>query len=132
MEVINKEQATKEIERWLDFKRVRPQKRADQESQIETLIECVMHGTVEVDEDCFLVQNLSFGLGNDESIKQLKYKPRLSVFESQKHLKGVSASDADGRLVAYISALTNSSKNVIGQMDSEDISIGQTIALFFL
>ncbi len=48
------------------------------------------------------------------------------------HLQGVKPSDADGRVGAYIAALTSTPKAVINCLDTEDYGIAQSIAIFFL
>jgi hypothetical protein len=77
-----------------------------------------------------LVQILKFPISDE--IDKLVFKPRIKVNTIQVHLQGVKSSDADGRVTAYIAALTSKPKEVIKSMDTEDYSIGKSIAYFFL
>ena len=131
-EVVNIDSATAEIDKWLDHKRINEKKREDQKSTIDSLIDAVRFGMLTVDEDFNLVQKLYFPIGNNQEVEELKYKPRIGVGTVHRHLKGLKADDADGRLAAYVAALTNSTKAQIAALDTEDYGVGQSIAIFFL
>lgn len=132
-DVVSIDVAEKDINAWLDHKRVNDKKRESNAAQIEALTEAVQMGRLSFSQDeKVLVQKLDIPLGKNGEIKELKYKSRMVIGEIHQHLKGVKSDDADGRLLAYVSALTNQTKGMIGQMDTEDYSISQTIAVFFL
>jgi hypothetical protein len=48
------------------------------------------------------------------------------------HMKDVKSTDADGRLLAHVAALTGKNKEIINKMDSSDYAIASAIAMFFL
>lgn len=132
-EVVNIDTATAEIGKWLDHKRINEKKREDQKSTIDTLIDAVRFGLLTVDEENFnLIQKLNFPVGNNGEIDELKFRPRMGVGQVHRHLKGLKSDDADGRLAAYVAALTGRTKIEIGHLDTEDYSVGQSIAIFFL
>ncbi len=124
--------AEEEINKWLDCKRVNAKKRESYEDYIETLINAIADGFLTLSEDNALVQKLRFPLENESPLSELSYKPRLKVSTIHTHLNGVKSSDADGRICAYVAALTSKPKDVIKGLDTEDYSIAQAIAAFFL
>jgi len=132
MAAVAKDVAAKEIERWLDAKKVNERKREAYADSIETLTDAVSDGVLTVDGEHNLVQLLKFPTEGEVPVTSLKYKPRLKVATIHLHLQGVKTSDADGRILAYIAALTGTPKEIVRSLDTEDYSIGQAIAIFFL
>lgn len=132
MDKINVETAQKDVERWLDLKKIGSTKRQSMKDSIEGLVEGIRDGILSINEKGEIQQTLKFPLGEDESIKTLVFKPRISIKEVKPYLKEVKGSDVDGRLAAYVAALTNTSKDIIEKMDSEDSGISNSIAVFFL
>jgi len=130
--LVDKETATKEIESWLDYKKVSPKKRETAKENIENLIDAVQEGTLVVNADKTITHKLKFPLEGEASINELCYKPRISSGLVQMHMQGVKSSDLFGTYHAYGAALTTKPKEVIKKLDSEDFSIVQNISLFFL
>lgn len=128
---INKEIATAEINQWLDKKKVLESKREFYKDHIEILIEALCEGLLTVGEDGTITQILSFPL-EEAQITELKFKPRLNRKMVTPHLNGVKASDGDGRILAYMSALTGQSKNILNTLDFEDSRISDSIVVFFV
>lgn len=124
--------AKKEVDKWLDYKCVNEKKRESYEEQIEILIDAIADGILTLAEDNTLVHKLLFPLEGELPLSELKYKPRIKVSTIQAHLNGVKSKDADGRLCAYVAALTSKPKAVIQGLDTEDYSVSQSIAIFFL
>ena len=134
MSKISKEKAMEEITSWLDFKKVSDNKREVQKDTIETLVDAISDGSLVLTEDKSLLMKLKFPVEaeNDMGFSELKFRPRLKTETVQKHLQGVKPSDVDGRLTAYIAALTSTPKSSIVKMDSEDTGLASAIAVFFL
>jgi hypothetical protein len=132
-EVVSKVVAQKEIETWLEYKKIGPIKREDYASNISTMVEAIMQGHLELDpETKKLTHKLKFPFGAEKQVSQVVYKPRVDYQGVRAYLDGVKASDFDERLVAYFSALTDEPKNYFRRMDSEDQGIAKAIALFFV
>lgn len=133
---IAREVAEQEVLSWLEHKKVNDRKRQNYKENIETLIDAISVGILTLNDDKTFVQSLNFPIGvgekGEEKITSLSYKPRLKVQTVQVCLQGIKASDADGRVCGYISALTGTDRNIIKQLDTEDYSIGESIAIFFL
>lgn len=130
---ITEELAIKEVEKWLDYKRVSDKKREESESQIETMVSAIMEGDLVVSESGNkLTHNLRFPIGNNEEIKTLSYKARLSVKDRNRSLKGIKPTDTPEYILGHISALSDQNKALISEMDTEDHNIAQSIALFFM
>lgn len=132
-EKVTKEIATKEVTAWLDYKRTKEAQRESLKGQIDTLVEAVMFGDVSINPDTQVITHkLIVPEATDKLYTELEYKPRISVGELQKASTNVKATDFDGKVVAYISALTGKGISHIQKLDSEDFKIGQAIALFFM
>lgn len=129
---VSREVATTDINRWLEAKRVRQSKKTLLADNIEVLVEEVMEGFITIDDDCNLTQRLRFPIGLNENIKELKFKSRLKVLEINEFLKNVKPGDNDGRVLAYILAATEQPLGIIQSLDTEDLGVSQSIAVFFL
>lgn len=129
MSKVSQEVAEREVNEWLDFKRIKTSRRKDLEDQIEGLVNLVMEGDMVILED----KTIELALGQPlDSKSKLTFKPRLSLREVQPRLREVKPGDADGRLMAYICALTGESMGVLGLMDTVDYTACTNIAVFFL
>lgn len=133
---VNRETAEKEINQWLDFKRVSRKKREENEEAIEQLVEAIMDGVLSFSsEDHTLVHTLQVPIENSEGTvvqKEFTYKPRIKVSDIHREMKGIKASDMDARVSAYLSAITGESRNVLIQMDTVDYAISQQLVVFFI
>lgn len=130
--LITEEIAEKTVNKWLDHKRVKETKREGLEAQIGSMVEAVMCGDLVLDEKtCVFTVNLAFGVGENEAITSLKISPRMPVKKVKGYLKGVKAGDGDGRVAAYVGAMTNQVSGVIGEIDTEDYGLLSAIAVFF-
>jgi hypothetical protein len=135
MTTISQDVASKEIQRWLDAKKVSASKRTAMADSIDALVNAVQDGNLIVSDDgTELTQILNYEVGSENPLKQLKFKLRISVDELHKRMVGsqVKSTDTDGRLRAYASALTGQSYVNIGNLDSSDYSITTTVVTFFL
>lgn len=134
---ITLEAANEEIESWLDFKKISAQKRKSLSDQIETLIEAMCDGSLVLEkgdesESFVFTQSLKFPFGKDEKITELKFKSRMGIATIHLHLKDVKSTDADGRLLAHVAALTSQNKEILKNMDTVDYSTSSAIAMFFI
>ena len=127
------EVAKSDIEAWLDHKKITDKKREAYESNIETLTDAIVDGyLVHNAQDHTLEHTLKFSFGTEMKVEKLTYIPRLNMQRLKPYLTGVKSTDADGRITAYICALTGKAKGIIEQLDSEDLTIAQAVAIFFL
>jgi len=134
MSKIPLEVAQVEIEKWLDFKKVKTQKRENNKEQLELITDAICDGTLVLDDKTFVFTHkllFPLGSGDSEKIKELTYKPRLMVRDINAKMKGVKANDPDGRIVSYIAALTDQPSGIITSLDTEDNSLAQQIVQFF-
>lgn len=130
---ITREVAKSEIDSWLDYKKIFSATREANAENIEFLEEMICEGVISIDKDTKeITHNLLFPLGDESKISKLVYKPRINDRMLNPYLKGVKSNDADGRLTAYVSALTSQMRNVISNLDSQDKKISMSIAVFFL
>jgi len=132
MSRINPEQATKEINAWLDSKKIMHATKEANQDSIDLLIDGMVEGLLTVEKSNEIIHSLAFPIGDDDKIKNLTYKHRINDRILEPYLKGVKPADSDGRLIAYIAALTGQLKAVIKNMDSVDKKISLAIAVFFL
>lgn len=138
MSTVDLNTATEEVDKWLDFKKVSQRKRDSKKEHIEELVDAVVDGTLILDENFSWTHNLRFPIrtqeDNQESapIETFTYKPRVDIGSVQNYLKRISGSDFDGRVVCYVAALTSRATEMIKRLDTEDYSIAQAIAVFFI
>lgn len=133
MSKVNRETAEKEIEQWLDFKKVGARKRESNKEFIEALIDAIVDGVLVIKSDTkVIVHNLKFPTDGEQPLTTLEYKPRISYSQVKGHLTNVKAGDGDGRFAAYMAALTGQPKAMFEKLDSEDYTIAQAISLFFI
>lgn len=129
---VTREIAERDVNDWLDFKKVGLQKRISNKDQIEGLIDAVSEGTLLLKEDKVFVHTLKFPIGSEQVTDKFEYQPRIKLSQVQTHLQHVKGSDSASIITAYIAALTGKPSKLIGELDSEDSRIAQNIALFFL
>lgn len=130
---VSPEVAEKEVNKWLDHKKVDENKRASNSDNIAALKLAIEEGYLTYDsKENIFVQKLKFPIGDGESIKEFKYKSRLKMSEVQTRTKNVKASDAFGMVTAYICALTGQNSGLVSELDTEDHRVAQSIAVFFL
>ena len=132
MELINKEIAESEISKWLDFKKVSSKRRESKQENIDALIDAVIDGHLVLNENNSFTHTLKFPIGENGQITKLEYKPRLEVKEIQLQMQGIKSTDLHGMILSYVSALTGKAKGIVSAMDSEDYTIAQGIAIFFM
>lgn len=133
--IIVEETAIQDFERWLDYKKVKNKKRADNKEQEEVIVDAIMDGSLIVEKDCYIEFKLDFPLENEKNeptFESFKFKPRIKVFELNSKLKGVKSSDVDGRIVAYIAAVTGQNAGIIKKLDTQDYNICQAVIMYFL
>ena len=127
--------AKKEAQKWLDHKRIKPKKREALSDQIDTIVDGISDGSLILEKNHNFTYTLSFPLKNsdgEETVKTLTFKPRISVKEITARMKGVKSNDADARVLGYIAALIDQPSALLSEMDTEDNSIAQAFATFFL
>ncbi len=130
---IAREVAEKEIIEWLDFKKVGAAKRETYKDNIDALIDAVAEGVLTKEKATNkLTYTLRFEVGEEKKVNSLTFEPRLLISKIHEVMKGEKSTDADARVLAYISALTGCAKGIIKKLDTEDYSIPQAIALFFM
>lgn len=131
-DVISREKATEEVDSYLNHKKISQRRReGDLKNAIESLIDSICEGTLVLKENFVFEQKLKFppeGL----DFQTLEYKPRVPVKTIHLSLQGVKSDDADKRVAAYIAAITSKSKAQITSLDTDDYSVGQNFALFFI
>jgi hypothetical protein len=129
---VTRDQATLEVTSWLDKKKVYEATRESQKDSIELLIEAMVNGDLILDDKFQFTHKLLFPDAVGNEINELTYKTRLNDKMLKPYLNGVKANDAEGRLTAYVSALTSQPKSVLESLDSGDKKIMLSIAVFFL
>jgi hypothetical protein len=132
---VNLELAQKEVQKWLDFKKVDDEKIEDNKENILTLSKAVSSGCLSLDSDFNFVHELKFPITDSDGNvveSKLNFKPRLKVGELQTKTQNVKTNDTFALITAYISALTDLNSGIIKQMDSEDYKVAQGIVIFFL
>lgn len=126
------EKSTQEINEWLDYKNVRDKKREGLKEQTDNLADAISDGILVIDADKNIIHTLQIPVGEEIKYKELKYKPRLSDKQKIPYMKGVSNTDSLGMIHATIAALTETPRAIISALDTEDMDIARSIAIFFI
>ncbi len=129
--------ALKEFERWIKIKKIKDYKRQENAKNKfeDTIVNGIIDKEILIDEDGRITQKLIQPIKNQEDevvLTELNYMPRIPIKLLNIKLKAVDPSDADKRTLAYISALTNVSMGQLGELDTEDHKVCQSIVMYFL
>ncbi len=128
-EVMTREMAEAEISEWLDFKRIRQDKRSDMADNIDVLVEAMMYGELKKDGQ-ELTQTLIEPIGQTT---ELTYQPRVkqkavNIVQTKNKVK---TTEAHALMACYVAAITGKSYGVVSSMVTEDWRVAQAIVLFF-
>jgi len=139
MAQINLQTALIELDKWYDFKRIKPSKRETekvngelklkQESPIPIIVEAIMYGDLVLQKDFSFKHKLNFPLGK---IEEFTYKARLTSGDVAKKLNGIDSTNPSTLLNAYAALLADENTHVIAGLDTEDNRIAQSVAMYFL
>jgi hypothetical protein len=132
---VNREQAVRELDKWFEFKKIRTNKREANKEFEETIVSAIIEGDLVIDENSNIKFKLPEPMSNSKgevTVEELVFKPRLKVRELNAELRGVKNSDGDGRIVAYIAAITGQAPNIITNLYTEDYSLCTAIVMYFL
>jgi len=132
MAKVSQEIARQDINKWLDYKKISPKRRDELKENIDKLVDNVSEGVLIVTDKFELTQDLLFPLGIDGAIKKLTYKPRLKQIDISKKIQGNKGTDVGTYVRSYVCALTDQPAGIIGELDSEDYNIANSIAVFFI
>ena len=132
MAKINRESAIEDFKKWLDYKRVNENKRQQSSQQEEVIVDAICNGDITIDEECNIHQKLVFPVEGEVGFDELVYRPRINRKLLQAKLRGVKADDVDGRMSAYVAALTNKAILQITNLDTEDLRVADAIVMYFL
>lgn len=139
--LVSRNVAIQNVTAWLDFKGVLNSTRTSQDDIINSLYELVEEGVLEIDsgdEDdrgtFEITHNLRVPLENEGSVtlEKLIYQPRLRTGEPDAYMKGVKSGDGEGKVTAYICALTKQPRGIMKKLDTIDTAIAQNIVIFFI
>lgn len=133
-QIVDVETAIADVNAWLDYKKVTQYKRDENKDSIDAIVSGICEGHLSINPDTYeITQKLIFPIkGEDSEITELKLRPRITVEAIDQRMKNVKPGDVNGRIRAYIGALSRQPEGVIGKIDSEDVSITRHIALFFM
>ena len=132
---VTREVALKDFERWLNFKNIKGRKREDNENFEQIIVDAIVDGQLTIGDNCHIKFILPEAITNkegEEVLKELTFLPRIRVRDVNNKMKGVKADDGDGRVVAYISAITQQNTGIITNLFTEDYSVCQSIVMYFL
>lgn len=129
-EKISRDVAEREINDWLDSKKVFDSEKEDKADHIDILTDAIMNGVlIWNSEEKKLKQRLLFPI---DEIEELNFEHRLNHKMLAPYLKGVSEKDSDGRMLAHIAALTKVNRGILQSLDSRDKKIAISIVIFFV
>ncbi len=131
MPVVSKEQAIKEVNSWLDFKKVKPHIREKYQESIDELIIAFENGDMSLNPEKFEITYKLMHQVGESSLKELTFAPRAN--EALFRQYGVNeAKDQRSKINSKIGALTGQNAKLIGYIDHEDLREIDNIAIFFV
>ena len=92
----------------------------------------MVDGFLSLDDEGRLKYELMHPIGKDGSITEIVFESRISVGELNKRLTEGNGTDFDSRVMAYVRTLTNQPKPILGQIDSNDWTFIQSVAMLFM
>lgn len=128
---LSRDVAIKEVDKWLEFKRFSDDRRKEKQGYIDEMIQLFESGSLVLQEDHSITMKLLFDVG---SLKELKFKPRLTVSDLNQLKNPNKGQGNTGLLTSYITALQVDAVNqaFIEKLDMEDFNNAGVIALFFM
>lgn len=130
--VMTLKQAYGDFEKHLDFLNITPLERQQNNDVIDIVVEALQMKKLVIEQDHSVTQNLIYPLGKNEEVKKLLFKPRLQARDMTIHLKGVKATDVDGRLMAHVAALCGVNTGILGTLDKADLKVTHSYITFFI
>jgi hypothetical protein len=100
-----------------------------------TLVDNIEAGYLTVNDDNSLTYKLKVPIENEDgevAREELKFKPRITVRDRNKYMKGIKPTDSEGRQIALVAALTGENKGIISHLYDEDWEVCSAIMLYFL
>jgi hypothetical protein len=137
-EVLTADKAMIEINKWLEFKDVDAEDRVMYQANLKRMANAMVSGRLSLNADTMVfTQKLKFPLtdAKDKSkviLAEISFQPRCAGGDLKRASQNVKSTDFDGKVLAYIAALTGESPGYIDKLDSEDLKVGQSIAVFFM
>jgi len=129
MEKVNFETATKEVEKWLDFKKIKPRRREQLQALIDTLVDSVQVGQLVLEDEMSFRMTLDFPVAE---MSELKFKPRITDAELSKYKRNIKGADAwDTQQLVLLCGLTEQTTEIIKRMDTNDRNTADAIIIFF-
>lgn len=128
--VMPREEATKEVENYLNFKGMRQKRRKEKEEYINMIIDCVEDGTLSIDPETKVIKHKLIHKAG--GIDQFAYKPRLNQGKIANRLRMSSSTDGHSAIACYVAELTDNNISVVGLLDTEDNVISQAVAMLFM
>lgn len=123
--------AVKDVNRFLDYRKVSDKRREEFKDQVDSLVEMVMDGDMVVNDDCSITYKIAFT--EDLPWSELKFMPRVKTRVVHEILRNhVKGSDGDGRVYAYLAAHSGITFGEVRLLDSFDSSRLSSLALFLM
>ena len=134
MSKISKEVAQQEFNKWAEAKKISDTKRESNKDCEEEILNAIMEGHLTLTEENEWKYKLKFHLGKGEMniVNELTFKLRLTINELNSVSKGLKPSDVEGKLIAYLSAITGESIGLLKTLDTVDYSTVSCIVAYFL
>lgn len=132
---LTREMAVAELEIWFSKKKIRESQKQLQKDSVDALLEIIQDGDLVLNQETNeLVYTLAMpeALGDSNTIKELKFKSRLSDVILKPFLVGNTPGNSQEMMLSYLAALTDVPKTILAKLDTADKRIGQSIVVFFL
>lgn len=127
------EVAVQEVNRWLDYKRVKPTKRMVNAEYIQELVQGICYGDVTINANNHIIHKLNFPILDKTGgilFDKLEYVPNLTAQKVNECVSAVGNSQIS-MTIAYGAALSGKAVSIIGLLDTTDLAILASVGVFF-
>ncbi len=131
--VIERDAATAEVNKWLDFQGISEKQRTDAVATVNIVVNAVCAGHLIINEDNSLTQKLKHPFGDKVKISELKYKSTpITVREVDSFKAGVPEDTKLRSHVAHVCAATGELYSVLSGMSTKDYNTAISLIIFFM
>jgi hypothetical protein len=126
--VVEQEAAEKEVERYLDKRKVFPKQRERLTPAFDAVVEAMMFGYLTIDEEGVITQKLIEPIGD---LTEIQYKFRVDPATINKAISALKVENLTNRLMVYIKSHSGLLEAIINKLENKDRNIADACAYFF-
>jgi len=134
-QVIDPELALKEVEAFLDRKKIYPKRRATLQGAVDTIAEAIQYGQVTIAEDGAITQELLDPIVDDKGnavLSKISYSARIAPSIMASKIAALKSQTMEDKLLCHTMAYSGQAAGIINKLESTDRNTCDAISLFFM